>query len=169
MSDKYLYIDAQEVRNAVTLLADSYPELMEDGDLRGDMFEGETDLHAIIQRAINERFEAEEMVAGIKAREANLSARKARFMLKSDAMKKLIKSLMDTAQLPKIELPEATCSITKGRERAEVLDVNELPQGYYAVERKADKKAILDALKNGEEIPGAELVTGDSELTIRTK
>ena len=46
---------------------------------------------------------------------------------------------------------------------------DQLPQGYFRIERIADKKAIGEALKAGNEIPGAELALGEEGLTIRPK
>lgn len=167
--DKYLHLDTQAVRNEINGLMADYPELVEDESLRADMFEGSTGLHDILERALDERARAEEMVSGIKDRASSLAARKARFERKSEAIKKLMAGLMRIAELSKIDLPEATISITKGRQSVNIINVMDLPQGFYATERKPDRKAILAAMQAGEEIPGAELVTGDSGLTIRTK
>lgn len=169
MTDKYLHIDAVSVQNAISDLSAQFPELVEDDDLRADMFEGETNLHEIVSRALDERQSAMEMVTGIKDRASNLSSRKARYERKADAMKSLIKRLMGAADLPKLELPEATISVTKGRVSVDVVDADQLPQGFYAIQRKPDSKAIKAAIEGGDDIPGAKLVTGDSGLTIRTK
>lgn len=167
--DKFIYIDAQDVKAQIAALIDQFPELNEDEELRLDTFEGETDLFAIVTRALDARQEAIGMAEGVKARMNDLATRKARFEKKSDAMKRLIQSLMVAAGQDKLMLPEASLSITAGRESVNVLDVEALPQGYYKTERKADKTAIKSAILAGEEIPGAELVLGDEGLTIRTK
>lgn len=169
MADKYLYLDAQNVKATVADLLAAYPELAEDEALRLDMIEGETDLHTIVSRALDVRQEAETMVEAIKARAENLAARKARYERQSEAMRKLIKSVMEAAHADKLVLPEASLSIGKAREAVNVLDVMALPQGYFKTERKADKTAIKAALAAGEAIPGAELVLGDTSLTIRAK
>ena len=69
----------------------------------------------------------------------------------------------------KVTLPEATISISKGRETVEVTDIDALPQGFYSLERKADKISILGALKAGEHVPGADLRVGGESLTVRAK
>lgn len=165
----YLIADASRVKFVINAILGQYPELADDETLRADSLEAETDMHKVISRALKERLEAASLAEATKTRITDLSDRKARFERKADAMKDLIKGLMDAADLDKMTLPEATLSVTAPRASVNVLDINELPQGYYAVERKADKTAIKKAIEAGETIPGAELQIGLSGLTIRTK
>lgn len=169
MSDQYLYLDAQFVKSEVAKLIEAYPDLAEDDTLRADVIEGETNAYRVLERALAERQEAETMAGAIKAREVDLSERRGRFERKSEAMRWLIKSIMRAAKLDKATLTEASLTITKPRTSVEVLNVDDLPQGYFKTVRQADKTAIKSALEKGDQIPGAELVTGDSGLTIRTK
>jgi len=169
MNAQFLYVDAQAVKAHIADLLAVYPELLEDESLRLDTLEGETDMFAIIAKALNERFEAEGMATAIKERASDLYARQKRFERKADAMKKLIKALMDAADQDKITLPEATLSVTAPRTTVNVIDADQLPQGYFRIERIADKKAIGEALKAGNAIPGAELALGEEGLTIRPK
>ena len=110
-----------------------------------------------------------ETACAIKAREADLSARRGRYERKSDAMRVMIKAIMKAAEIDKLTLTEASLSISKPRTSVEVHSVEDLPQGYFKTVRQADKTAIKSALEKGEEIPGAYLVTGDAGLTIRVK
>lgn len=165
----YLQADASYVKKAVHDLLTAYPELAEDEELKLDTLEGETDFNRIVTRCLNERLEADTLAKAIKEREGELRERRSRFERKADAMKKLIKDMMDSADIDKLTLPEATLSVTSPRTSVNVLDVEELPQGYYKTTRSADKTAIKSALEAGETIPGAELALGESGLTIRTK
>jgi hypothetical protein len=45
----------------------------------------------------------------------------------------------------------------RNSERAEISDFEALPDKFIIVEKKADKRALLAALKAGENISGAEL------------
>lgn len=164
-----IFLDARYVQIELGRILVEFPELAEDDILRADFVEGETDAFAIISRALSERMEAETMVDAIKSREADMATRRVRFERKSDAMRSLIKGIMQAGDLSKLTLPEATLSISKPRVSVNVIDVNELPQGFYRTERKADKTALKQALEKGEVIPGAELSMGDETLTIRTK
>lgn len=162
-------VDAQFVKAQIARLLTEYPELVEDEALRADVLEGATSIDRLIKAALSERQEAEMMAAALKEREAALYARRGRFERKSEAMKRLIKSVMRAADLAKMTLPEATLSITAARQKVNVLDVSELPQGYYRMKREADMAALKSALERGEQIPGAEMVNGEEGLMIRSK
>lgn len=169
MNAHFLYVDAQNLKASIANLVAAYPELADDEALLLDTLEGETDFVKLVGRLLDARAEAEGMSIALRARINDLSARKARFERQSDGYKRLVHSLMEAAGVDKLTLPEASLSIRQGSESVNVIDVNELPQGYFKTERQADKAAIKSAIKAGEQIPGAELVTGDASLTIRTK
>lgn len=169
MNTHYLAVDAANVKAEIHRLMEAYPELVEDGELALDMFEGETDLFKVIGRAVKARAEKLAMADGVKTYMGELSERKARMERGADGLKALVQSLMDAAGQDKITLPEATIFVTKPRESVNVTDVDALPQGYFKLTRTADKTALKDALMNGESIPGAELQIGLAGLTIRVK
>lgn len=168
MSDKFLHVDAQNLRASIADLRADFPEISEDEQLLLDTLEGETDFFAIVARALEEREDAAVLADAIGRRIASFQARKHRMERKEAAMRRLILKLMTDAGQNKLVLPDATLSVTKPRTTVNVLEINDLPQGYYRVERKADKAAIKSALEQGETIPGAELATGESGLMIRT-
>lgn len=167
--DDYLNLDAQMVKTQIEALKREYPELAEDEAFAAEVWEAETDLHRILERALERRQEAKSMEAAIGERIKAMGERKSRYGRQGDAMTKLMQSLMECAHQDKITLPEATLSITKPRESVNVTNVDELPQGYFQTIRQADKKALKDALMRGDQIPGAELALGDSGLMVRTK
>lgn len=169
MTDQYLHLDAQFVKAEIAKLIASYPELADDESLRADTIDGQTNALRIIERALAERQDAEMMAGAIHAREEELITRRGRFERKADAMKALIKSIMRAARLDKLTLTEASLSLTKARQTVGIEDLDQLPQGFVRLKREADKKAIMEALAAGEEVPGAFLVTGDIGLMVRTK
>lgn len=169
MSDRYLHLDAEFVKAEIGRLIAMYPELAEDTELRLGAIEGETDAHRIIERALNERQEAESLAGACHTRKTELQARQSRFERKADAMKELIRSVMKAAQLPKLVLPEATITLTKGRQSVCIEDLDSIPQGYFHLKKEADKTAIREAMESGEQIPGAALVLGSDGISIRTK
>jgi predicted nuclease with TOPRIM domain len=165
----YLYDHARIVRNQIEALKGIYPELEEDADLLATTVEGETEFERVIDKLVTFVREAETMAEAVKARKDEIAERQKRFERQSEAGRKIILSLMDAAQQPKVTLPEATLSITKPREKLNIWAEEEIPQGYFALIRKPDTKAITAALKAGNEIPGASLELGSSGLIIRTK
>lgn len=146
-----------------------YPELIEDEVLRGDVLEGETDLHGLLSLIVDTRQEAKAYAELLAIQIDDRNERRQRFLRRMEAMNVLAKALMGTVGTEKVSLPEATISITKGRESVTIVDPDALPQGYFGVVRQPDKKAIGDALKRGEAIPGATLTKGEAGLTVRTR
>lgn len=168
-SIKYLHLDAESVVTEIRALYAAFPELTEDDELSLSALEGETDFFAIIERLLSEQRETATMAEAVKLREQSLKARRERYERKDDAMRHLIRKLMEAAHQDKVTLIEATLSITKPRQSVVVDDVEALPQGTFALVRQADKKVIGDLLKAGEDIPGARLATGEASLTVRAK
>lgn len=169
MNAHFISVDAKSVQASIADLMAAYPELAEDDVLLLDTIQGCTDLFEIAAKAVELKAEADAMADAIKARISDLESRKGRFSRQSDAMRKLIKGLMEAAGQTKLTLPEATISIAKGREKIVVDDVNALPQGYFKTERTADKDALKAALDAGETIPGAHKEIGPESLVVRTK
>lgn len=167
MSERYLKLDADFVRNEISNLLAAYPELADDEQLRLDTIEAETDAHRIIERALEQRQEAEMLAGAIRAREVDMAARRGRFERKSDAMKELIRQVMKAARIDKLTLPDASLSFFKPRASVGIEDINDLPQGFW--KRVPDKAAIKAAFDRGEQVPGAMMVLGTEGLSIRTK
>lgn len=150
-------------------ILEAYPELAEDESLRADVLDAETDFHKLIDSLVQRKLEARELATGAKLRKQEVGERQSRFERQEAGFDTLIKSLMQFADMQKVVLSEATVSITKPRTKVSILDVNELPQGFYAVERKPKSAEIKAALEAGQTVPGAELVLGEDGLMVRTK
>jgi alanyl-tRNA synthetase len=165
----YVFNDARIVRNQIEALKALYPEITEDADLLADVLEGETNLDRVLEKLVDFVRDAETMMAAVKARKDDIAERQKRFERQAESGRKIIQQLMESAHQTKVMLPEATLSITAAREKAEITNVDDLPQGYFRTERKPLSKEILSALKAGDKVPGAELVIGDCGLMIRTK
>lgn len=168
---QYLYLDANFVKAEIAKLIEAYPDLADDEMLRADMIEAETDAKKIVERALSESLEAEAMAEAVGLRQRHLAERAGRYLRKSEAMRKLIKSVMRAAGQDKMLLTEATISLTKARASVGIHSLEDLPQGYFktVTTRQADKAAIKSALEKGDDIPGAFLVLGEAGLTVRTK
>lgn len=160
---------ASFLKYEIDRLLTDFPELEDDETLRADMFEAETDMERVISLCLAEKLEADSMADAIKERETALRERRTRFERKGVAMRRLIQSVMEQANLPKITLAEATLSLRDPVPSVDVTNVDDLPQGYFRVKKEADKTALKKALMAGEEIPGAVLSLGEGSVTIRTK
>ncbi len=99
----------------------------------------------------------------IKAEKMALAARQRVAEKKAERLKTYLANCMDTAGKTKLSTPRCTISFRKS-ERVEVSDVNLLPEQFQEVILEANKSKIKSALKNGEDITGARLVSSRNIL-----
>ncbi len=162
-------LDPLAVRLQVDQLLREYPELLEDEVLRADMIEGETDLHKFLSTAERIRQEAVAMVKGTDLVLADLLQRKRRFERRDEALRRLMFSLLQMAQLRKVELPAATLSLRNGTPYVIITDETVLPDNVIRFKREPDKAKIKAALETGAHVPGATLSNAEETISIRTR
>jgi len=155
-----------QLKIQISMLLDKHPELIDDVDLRADMLEGSTDLHAIMERLLTEEREANELIAVVGNRIENLSSRRAMFRSRQTSLRDVMMEILQRADLRKIALPEATVSITRRGPAVQVIDETLVPDAYCRFKREVSKTAIKDAINAGEEVPGAVLDNGSETLRI---
>jgi hypothetical protein len=161
--------DVLWLEQQIAELVRDWPDLEDDEALRADMIAGEFDVEAVMARVVSHIMEADEMLDGMTPRFEDLSERKKRWERRKEFCRSLAQRVLEASGRAKIELPEATVSKQAGREGVEIINVDDLPQGTYAIERKPDKKAIAEQLKAGAEVPGARLVKGADSVRVGTK
>jgi ribosomal protein L13E len=132
--------------------------------------ESETDLSELIEQIIFRIEDAKVLVTGLKEHISDLRARQDRFEWRIDSLRQTIASLMDKADVSKIEMPAATVSIRSGQPQL-VGDVDpmDLPVDLIRTTIEPDKTAIKNALKAGREVPGFSLSNAPPQLTIRIR
>jgi hypothetical protein len=154
---------------AKALLLNIRTEIGDDEDLALTAVEGETNLIEAITEALNRVLDIEAMEEAINLQQKALSQRKDRLSHQAERIRAAILLAMSSADLKKLELPRAT--LTRKATPAKVIVTNEayLPSAFVIekTELKPDKKALLEALKAGEVIAGAELSNGGEQLQIR--
>ncbi len=76
---------------------------------------------------------------------------------------------MEQADVQKIESPTVTLRIQKNPPSVEILAEDQLPARFIKIKQitEIDKTGMLAALKNGEAVTGARLVTEKTHLRIR--
>jgi hypothetical protein len=148
-------------------LLESYPELQDDELLRLDTIEGETDALEIAARLVRWHNHAKAMEKAVAQERADLFKRQERYKHQTENAKTTIETLMRAMDVRKLELAGATVSMRAGSESVVVDDVDELPQGCFSIERKADKAAIKASIKAGDTIPGARLERGADTISVR--
>lgn len=139
----------------IELLLKAFPELMTDAALRADTIEGETsfgDVMTFLERAEAEAAADAGKIAGMIA---ELELRQKRHEERSEALRKTIQEMMDTAGVSGFKLPQATLSVSSGKPKVIEIERDLCPLAYRKTPPwQPDKTAIGNALASGEEVPG---------------
>ena len=133
----------------------------DDMDLIRDMIEGETSLDTAIESAVMQTSEDMALIAGIDMVMSQMSSRQARIKKRVEITRTIIQAAMETAE--KSVMETALCRITLKNTPPKALIVDEalVPSDYWKPQDpRLDKKAVLDALKDKKDIPGAQLSNG---------
>jgi hypothetical protein len=157
-----------DVRRALALL-ELCPDLELDEQLKLSTLEGETELCEIMSILLAENEDDEGMIESNKAQINARRERIARFERRIEARREAIISLMNTAMITKLPLPEATVSLRILGPRPKVSIEEAVPDAFCKFVRKPDMKLIEAALDRGEAIPGVILTNGGASLTVRRK
>ncbi|MCG8609197.1 MAG: siphovirus Gp157 family protein [Pseudomonadales bacterium] len=98
-----------------------------------------------------------------------LQARKKTMQNKDSAIKAYLRENMEATGITKIECPLFSIALKNGRSMARIDNESELPDDYVKVKTEItpDKTAILKALKEGVEIPGASIDVSKSSVIIK--
>jgi hypothetical protein len=142
----------------------------DDDELFADMVEGQTNAVELIAKLHSDRAATLELIEGIKAREADLKARKARLQNREAAVKAAIGQVLRAVDLPKVELPEATYSVREGKPKLEIVDAEAVPL-CYCVLRHVPAKGFIDIhFKDAAELPNwLTRIEAADIVTARTK
>lgn len=151
------------------LVADD-PEAAEDHRLLADTIDGETGALDIVRALIRHSIEAQSLADAAKERAAELKARRERFERRVEAARATVLAMLEALDWrEKIEEPDFTASISKGRPSVRITDETALPDTVVRIKSEPDKTAIKAAIDAGHVVPGAELSNGAATLTVRTR
>lgn len=111
--------------------------------------------------------EMEENAKALNEEIARLTVRKRAFQDRAQAIKERVALSMSNADEKRIENSTARITLTRSKS-VDIIDETELPLQFLRTKTtvEADKKAIGERLKAGEEVPGARLV---ENLNVRIK
>lgn len=158
----------REAQAAKMLLDSVHQHFCDDADAAFTVVEGETSLLEVIDEVLVRLTEIDAHCEGIDMAVAKLAARKNRLGAQAERLKSSLLLAMDTIEAKKLERPTATLSVAKVPDKAVITSEENLPSGFLVekTEVKPDKKAILAALKEGAEVPGAILSNGGVTLRV---
>ena len=109
------------------------------------------------------------LAKALRGRIAEVDARLARFERRVERKRQLVTTVMERAQLRKIVEPDFSASLRRTPPGLLVLDEGRIPTSFWRPQpAKLDRRAVLAALKAGQEINGAALDNGGMTLAVRT-
>ena len=111
--------------------------------------------------------EMEENAKALNEEIARLTVRKKAFQERAQAIKERVALSMSNADEKRVENSTARITLTRSKS-VDIVDETELPLQFLRTKTtvEADKKAIGEKLKAGEEVPGARLI---ENLNVRLK
>lgn len=140
----------------------------DDPDFFRDTIEGETSVRELISKLVAEEGEDKSVLDGMGRFAESLGARADRIKRRIDTRRALICSALEIAELQSLETPTGKVSISKVAAKPIIQDEAEIPARFWKPNAPSlDKKALSEALKAGEAIPGATLSNGSRTVTIR--
>ncbi len=110
----------------------------------------------------------EHTLDGMKEAESNMHQRRASLEKKINHMREYLRANLEKSGIKKIDAPDISISMQKNPYKVVITNENEIPEDFIDTkETKAvNKEKIKEALKNGEEVPGCELVQ-ENRITIK--
>jgi hypothetical protein len=158
------------VRQQIENLKLSHPEILEDEEAWLATLESETDFEQLLTTIVRRIEDTKILAVGTRNRFEELKARKDRFEHRIETLRDLAFRIMQSAEIAKIEMPEATLSLRAGQQQLiGDADPASLPDELCKISRSLDRTKIKEALKTGQTIPGFELSNSPPSLTIRIK
>ena len=160
----------KETEAAKALIANMADVIGDDAELLSDTIEGETSLFEAISRAVNRINELGTLIASLGEYEKSMSARKSRLKQQADVLRTSVAVAMSVAGHKTMELPMATISRKHVPPGISITDEADIPPKFWiAGNPRLDRKALLEALRDGKSVAGAQLGNGGETLAIRSK
>lgn len=158
----------------ITEQARALEKLAEDSDLTpddiADTLEGiELEFNDKAVQVGNFLMNLDPFEQGLDAEIKRLQAKKKTLQGRRESVKDYLRRNMEEMGISKIECPAFTIRLKSAQPKVAIDEEGSLPDDYVNVKTSItpDKRAILKALKEGEEIPGARLENGTAPLEIK--
>jgi hypothetical protein len=149
-------------------LIEAFPDA--DEDTIRDTLEGITTLHELIAETIRSALVDEALQSGLRLRLQDMKDRLSRLEARAGKKRELALEAMSEAGLRKLEQPDFTASTRAGLPSLVVLAEDQLPQTYWVPQPpRLDRQTLLGDLKQGNDIPGAQISNSKPVLSVRTK
>jgi hypothetical protein len=164
----HLSFEAEQFSELRRRLIEADPEI--DERTLFDTLEGATNLREAIAAVIRSALADEALALGLRSRLQDMKTRLARFEQTADAKRRAAQQAMESADLPKLIEPDFTVSLRRLPPNVVILSEAAIPDCYFVPQPpKLDRRAVHEALENGETVTGATLSNSFITLSIRSK
>lgn len=159
----WLYPIEARYRTAITFLSDPDmpPQAVYD-TLEG--IEGELHEKRVAMLLLHKELKAE--AVALQEQERSFRARREHVERQTAYLRQWVKQSLEMHRETSLKDMQVEAKIAKTPHKVLIDALDELPQGYYRVEKIPDKDSIKRSIKDGEDIPGARLV---QDTTLRIK
>ena len=168
-------MDTRDVRLEITLFAELRRRLIEaDPDLDErtlfDTLEGATNLKEAIGCVVRSAIDDEALADGLKLRLESMKQRLDRIEATAARKRQVALDAMEEADIEKILEPDFTASLRTAPPAIVIMREPDIPESFWLPQpAKLDRRSILEALKSGTAVLGAELADRRIILAVRTK
>jgi hypothetical protein len=156
-----------EITSFLAAMTNENPDVKIDEDFRADLLEGTTDYLDIVDSLILNLHITNAYKDGIKDARARLDQREERLERKIELIRRLLKKMLEMADLRSVKAPSGTVSIGAKPPSVEIVDEGLIPDEYMRISISPSKTLIGNKLKAGEDVPGARLTNGGETLIVR--
>lgn len=153
---------------AARILLSTYANILSaDDEAKSDAIEGETDLLEAIRSGLVRLTEIDVLVDGAKTLQKTLKSRVERLETQAETIRTAIGVAMEVAEKRRLETDIGTVSLKRLSPALRVIEESDIPPQFWKPQDpKLDKKALIDALKAKQDVPGAELSNGGVTVQI---
>jgi hypothetical protein len=135
-----------------------------------DTLEGATNLKEAIGSVIRSALDDETLVEALKNRLGEMQERLKRIEATAANKRQVALAAMEDADIEKILEPDFTVSLRSISPSVVITSEQDIPEWFWIPQpAKLDKRALLEAMKAGTAVAGAELSNSRITLAIRTK
>ena len=163
MVEKY---DVDMLKRTIELLLQTYPELNDDEDLKADMLEGTTDFKETMERLLRKTQDSIYLSKACQMAERDIADRRKRFDKRIEFGRELMRRLMETANVRKLEFPTATLSLMNLPIQVMIVNEDEIPDEFMRIKKEPNKTLLKQALEKTD-VRGAALSNGGTTIVIR--
>lgn len=158
-----LQLTLQQVAAVREAVGEGDPELLH------DCIEGQTDLFEVMDWLIGKLADEECLEAAISDRVKTLGERKSACVARQERIRSALQVCLDASGQKSLRRPEATLTIANRKPGIAHIDEAMLPEQFWKVEKRVNRSAIGEALRDGGQVPGVTLDNGGVSLTVRRK